>query len=88
MRPHLEFWIDENGKFKTHKSLFVFSFGKRECVGKQVAIKNLYVILSALMMRYKFSVNDPKSFEIPVDEANLLTPAPGTVQIARRNCSS
>ena len=84
MKPHLRFWIDDNMRFKPHKSLFVFSFGKRECVGKAVAIKNLFVILSALMMRYKFSVPDPSNFVIPTIDSNLLTPAPCKIRIEKR----
>ena len=84
MKPHLKFWIDDNNKFKPHKSLCIFSFGKRECVGKQVAIKNLYVILSALMLRYKFSVKEAENFKIPTNESNVFAPGPCKIIIERR----
>merc|ERR1712173_322090 len=57
-KMHFHFWIDDLGKFRNNKALSTFSFGMRECVGKQVAIKNLYVIMAALIIKYEVTVKD------------------------------
>ena len=81
-RVNFEFWVDNQGKFRRNKSLSTFSFGPRECVGKQVAIKNLYVVLSGLIMTYKFSTDN--DFEIKTTENPLLMPMPVPINICKR----
>eukprot|EP01084_Bolivina_argentea_P045376 83527_1 len=81
-RINFEFWIDNNGKFRQNKSLSSFSFGPRECVGKTVAIKNLYVVLAALMLTYEFSVEN--DFDIKTQRNPMLTPKPLPIIIRKR----
>merc|ERR1712154_291833 len=77
------FWIDGAGKFRHNRALSTFSFGPRECVGKSVAIKNLYVILAALILSYEFSVADT-DFEFKPIQKPLLMPDIEPVRITKR----
>ena len=52
---------DENNHFKLNKNFVVFGVGKRNCIGQSLAIKELFVILSHILNRYKFSI--PKDIE-------------------------
>eukprot|EP01084_Bolivina_argentea_P189506 325880_1 len=81
---HFDFWIDENGLFKQNKSLTTFSMGRRECLGKQVALRNMYVVLAALMLRYKFSVEDYVHWEIPEIDDVLITPGNAKISVIKR----
>eukprot|EP01084_Bolivina_argentea_P093393 167969_1 len=41
---HFDFWMDENGYFskkKNSSSFFAFSYGKRDCVGQSLVMKEL-----------------------------------------------
>ena len=54
----LENWIDEEtGKFQPHPSFMSFGSGKRDCVGKQLALKEMRVMLGYLLLNYKFGVD-------------------------------
>ena len=81
---HFEFWLNAEGKFKYNAALTTFSLGGRQCVGKRVAINNLYVVLAALMIRYKFSVEDYDIWKIPVHMGALFSPGKTTINIERR----
>ena len=55
-KPNLDFWLDENGSFnkqKNNSSFFPFHFGKRNCPGKDLAIKELIIVLAMIFMKYK-----------------------------------
>lgn len=53
----LQNWIkSDNGKFYQNPSFFTFGSGKRDCVGKQLAMKELRVILGYLLLNYRFSL--------------------------------
>ena len=57
---HLEYWLDGDGKYtnKNIDKLMVFGKGKRDCVGRRVAIKALQSMFGLLIIRYKFNLND------------------------------
>ena len=55
-KPNLDFWLDENGSFnkqKNNSSFFPFHFGKRNCPAKDLAIKELIIVLAMIFMKYK-----------------------------------
>merc|ERR1712129_397278 len=82
-RVHFAFWMDSARKFRHNRSLSTFSFGPRECVGKSVAIKNLYVILASLILTFRFSVENT-DFEIKIISKPLLMPDIEPVRITKR----
>ena len=63
---HLEYWLDENGKFKMNQNFILFGVGKRDCVGKGLAMKAIFAMYGILLQKYKFSApnNDPNSINI------------------------
>ncbi len=70
-RPN-EFYVehfidDKNGHFKVNKNFVIFGVGKRNCIGQSLAIKELFVILSHMLHRYKFSVppQEKDNWKIP-----------------------
>ena len=64
---HLEYWLDaESGEFRMNDNFMVFSVGKRDCVGRSLAMKSLYAMFALFIQRYKFVApnNDPDAMEI------------------------
>ena len=64
---HLEYWLEaETGRFKMNDNFVLFSVGKRDCVGRSLAMKSLYAIFAMFLVRYKFVApnNDPDAIEI------------------------
>ena len=64
----LENWIDnqENeSKFRTNESFVGFGTGKRDCVGQQIAIRQIYLTMAHLILKYQFGAqNGDTSFKI------------------------
>merc|ERR1712087_520355 len=61
-------FLDATGKFtKKNKAMHLFGFGKRDCVAQDLAVKELFCILSQLMHRYKFNLpaGAEDDFELP-----------------------
>jgi len=59
-------FLDDKGHFEQNAdSYLTFGYGKRECIGKNLAIKELYLILGMLIRKYKFQCpnNDAEKFE-------------------------
>ena len=90
---NFDFWIqrDNNGKkvFKYNKNLTVFGLGKRDCIGKSIAIKNLYVILACLIMTYKFCIKNKngdiiQNFDIKFEDKYLIYPKTINIDIQLR----
>ena len=71
---HLEYWLDDNGKYINDNMVKLMAFGKgrRDCVGKTVAIKALQSIFGLLIVRYKFCLKHN------IDDIKQLW---GTVQV-------
>merc|ERR1740116_817860 len=52
---HLEYWLDDNGKFKADSNRFmVFGHGARACPGRPTAMKLMYFVYALLISKYKF----------------------------------
>ena len=52
---HLEYWLDaETGEFKMNDNFILFGLGKRDCVGRRLAMKSLYAIFAPFLLLYKF----------------------------------
>ena len=65
----LQNWLveDNNGnlKFKMNESFVAFGVGTRDCVGQQLALKEIYLIIGYLILHYQFCAqNNDTSFEI------------------------
>eukprot|EP00486_Rosalina_sp_Unknown_P005729 CAMPEP_0201570688 /NCGR_PEP_ID=MMETSP0190_2-20130828/13035_1 /ASSEMBLY_ACC=CAM_ASM_000263 /TAXON_ID=37353 /ORGANISM="Rosalina sp." /LENGTH=464 /DNA_ID=CAMNT_0047994473 /DNA_START=410 /DNA_END=1804 /DNA_ORIENTATION=- len=60
----LENWLKDDSdfesgfKFYQNPSFITFGHGKRDCVGKQLAMKEMRVILGYLLLNYRFKVED------------------------------
>ena len=63
MHFHIEHFLDENNKFKLNRNLITFGFGKRDCMGQTLAIKNLNLLFGHIILRYKLLPNDDKLFQ-------------------------
>ena len=57
---------NDNYKFEMNESFITFGCGMRDCVGQQLAIKELHLVLGYLILFYKFRVVDgnPSDFQI------------------------
>eukprot|EP01084_Bolivina_argentea_P176681 305691_1 len=47
-------WLDDSGNFKSNQAFATFGLGKRDCVGRALAMRELYLLLGRLLLRYKF----------------------------------
>jgi len=59
-------FLNDKGEFEANEDLFLtFGTGKRECIGRHLAIKEIYLILGILIRKYKFQCpnNDMEAFE-------------------------
>lgn len=71
---------------KRDEHLIPFGMGKRMCLGESLARMEIFLILSSLLQRYRFSV--PENREPPTLKARrgaTLTPYPYECKIEHRN---
>ncbi|GAA5870869.1 hypothetical protein JCM1840_002713 [Sporobolomyces johnsonii] len=69
-----ERWTESEQKTRQlEKALNVFSFGPRSCVGRNVAMMELFTFISTLVLRYDFQLLDPNQ-KLEVVEGFLRKP--------------
>ena len=52
----LENWLNgESNKFEMNESFLTFGTGRRDCVGRTLAIKELYIVMAYLFLNYRFT---------------------------------
>ena len=55
----MENWLDNEGRFVKNKNqFFVFGFGRRDCVGQELAKKEILITLGYMLLKYKLSFAD------------------------------
>ena len=59
-------WLDKDGKFnrKLNPTIMNFSFGIRDCPGRPLALKTLYLVMAILFSRYRFYFDEPEKVKI------------------------
>jgi len=63
----LENWINKDTKkFEMNESFFTFGTGRRDCVGKTLAIKELYIIMAYLFLNYRFTFKNKEDINKPI----------------------
>ncbi|KAF8586633.1 cytochrome P450 monooxygenase pc-bph [Ramaria rubella] len=67
-----------------HKTFNPFSFGPRACVGKNLAVMELYTIIATIFRRYEFVLEDPNQ-PFLTQEGFLRKPLYTRVGMRRRN---
>ena len=88
---NLEFWLDNDGKFdkkRNGKNLFTFSFGKRDCVGQSLAMKQIYIVMAVLLLKYKFippKSNPSMNIKQASGATGIVIPSPHDFAIQIRN---
>eukprot|EP01084_Bolivina_argentea_P173746 300968_1 len=65
---HINKWLDENGKFKINENFLIFGSGKRDCVGRNVAISQLYALFAKLILNYKFSFGSERNVKDDIQQ--------------------
>ena len=71
----LKNWLNDDGRFVMNESFVGFGVGRRDCVGRQLAMKEVQYILGYLLMKYKFTLEDPDSV------GDLCTRKEGTLAV-------
>ena len=82
---HLEYWLNDDGKFVKNEAFLTFAYGKRDCVGRNLAMRELLIILSHLFMRYEFKNGngDGVEWDIKFKVDHLLKAVPMNVDVER-----
>ncbi|CEH16460.1 Cytochrome P450 CYP3/CYP5/CYP6/CYP9 subfamilies [Ceraceosorus bombacis] len=76
-------WLDADYKKKTEKAFNPFSVGPRACVGRNVALAELSILIAALIHRYDFVLEEPEKF-FQTREGFLKKPIELRIGIKRR----
>ncbi|GAA5992291.1 hypothetical protein JCM11641_001164 [Rhodosporidiobolus odoratus] len=80
-----ERWLKSEEKYRElEKALNVFSYGPRSCVGRNVAMMELFCFMSSLILRYDFRLADPNMKELNVVEGFLRKPTGCLMAFKRR----
>ncbi|KAI9294674.1 cytochrome P450, partial [Neoconidiobolus thromboides FSU 785] len=58
-----ERWIDQNGKFQSHKNFMPFLIGPRACLGRSLAWMELYLATASLIYSFNFKLKNQKDVE-------------------------
>ncbi|GAA5959277.1 hypothetical protein JCM3765_005130 [Sporobolomyces pararoseus] len=70
-----ERWLESEEKSRQlEKQLNIFSYGPRSCVGRNVAMIELFCFMATLIYRYDFKLVDPNQKELDVVEGFLRKP--------------
>lgn len=70
-----ERWLESEEKARQlEKQLNIFSYGPRSCVGRNVAMIELFCFMATLIYRYDFRLVDPDQKELEVVEGFLRKP--------------
>ena len=64
-------WLNSDNKFVDNGSSLPFGFGKRRCLGEQLATSELYLVLANLFIDYKF-VFDAKNENIDIKTSQTV----------------
>eukprot|EP01084_Bolivina_argentea_P119293 211530_1 len=80
----LENWLNvKTNKFEINESFLTFGTGRRDCVGRSLAIKELYIIMAMLILNYEISFPNEKDREKPIQTlfngVNVIHPPIGVV---------
>ena len=70
---HLEYWIDsETKRFKMNDNFMLFGIGKRDCVGRALAMRALYATFALFITRYKFIAKDNDNKSMIIKQVDLV----------------
>ena len=56
-RIFLENWLSEDGRFVMNDSFILFGVGRRDCVGRGLAVKEIEYVMGYLLMNYRFKLD-------------------------------
>ncbi|KAM0753089.1 cytochrome P450 [Meredithblackwellia eburnea MCA 4105] len=83
-----ERWLEDAEKAKElEKALNIFSVGPRSCVGRNVAMMELFCFISTIIYRYDFKLVDEVREELDVAEGFLRKPLGCMMGLKRRETS-
>ncbi|POW22382.1 hypothetical protein PSHT_01261 [Puccinia striiformis] len=68
-----ERWLEPNAKDR-EKAFEPFSCGPRSCIGRNLAMMELYMITATILKRYEFALPDPNLAELETREGFLRKP--------------
>ncbi|PLW11316.1 hypothetical protein PCASD_07350 [Puccinia coronata f. sp. avenae] len=68
-----ERWLEPDSKDR-EKAFMPFSFGPRSCIGRNLAMMELCMIISTIFKRYEFALVDPDAAELETREGFLRKP--------------
>lgn len=79
-----ERWLGEEGRI-LEKDFHPFSLGPRACIGRNLALMQLYTFIATFFYRYDFVLADAKQTVLKSTEGFLHKPEECWVKVKRRN---
>ena len=83
---HPEHWLDAEGRFTggNRKGFIAFGVGKRKCPGQEVALMELFVFVSNLVQKFKFSLPDGAPVDCEKTMGAVVGPKPYDIVLEPR----
>eukprot|EP01084_Bolivina_argentea_P315084 545824_1 len=83
---NIHHFLDHNEQFKKSSYFITFGYGRRDCMGKTLAMRAVYIVIAHLLTYFQFSIPQsipPKSFKIPQNMGSELKKEIG-ISVTRR----
>lgn len=70
----LDRWLDADGKFVKNVAFWGFGGGRRDCPGRALAERELFLVLACLFMKFEFVApnGDLSAFHVPVEGFQMV----------------
>ena len=83
---HPEHWLDAEGRFTggNRKGFIAFGVGKRKCPGQEVALMELFVFVSNLVQKFKFSLPEGAPVDCEKTMGAVVGPKPYDIVLEPR----
>lgn len=82
--PALHF-LDENGEIKKCASYAPFGFGKRICLGEQLAKYNMFILATRLLQKVRLEKVAGENYSLEYEDADMVfVPLPYSVRVVPR----
>merc|ERR1719468_636202 len=76
-----ERFLDEHGKYVKNEHNVPFSVGKRDCLGKSLALTQFFLFFASLMQRYTFTSIHEDLSKVDIQPVIMFTQTPKPFEV-------